>query len=650
MSILRRLLLSITLAIAVILIGTLVLSINAAREYLAGQLQTQSEDAAVSLALTLSQPGNDEPAMQTLLVSALFDGGHFALVRLADPEGKVIVERRSENLVAPVPAWFRAMVPLTAKQATHVVSDGWRQIGAVTLIANDIYAWETLWGSSLRMILMVLGAGAVWAIFAYALVSWIKGKLLAEIAGYVRAMGKGELSDDPIVSRVAELSVVTEALQQARENLRITAEEQNAKVESLEIALNQDPVTGAANRKFFINEFRRVLETSAADGSADTAGHVIVFRQRDLAEINRHMHRALADEWLQTVYKRLKDIVDARQHPGMVLARLNGSDFALLYPNSDAPAALQVGEQMRAELRNQRIPVGEGGLCRWAIALGGYALGEQAGEVLGRLDNALMQAESAGDDRLFLASDASQQAQSKGEEAWRRMIMGGIENQRFDLDVVPLYGLDGKVLRHEASLTLRDAADGAPMAANLFIPPAMRLHLVDDCDLEAARLGLAWLSRNQGDLVLRFSLPSLKEPEFHERLETMLAEAPELTRRLFIEIDAHGLVESYDMVARLCHQAFRLGARIGLRRLAQQLGALTRLADVPVAYVKLGGNFVIQLSESAGSQALMRSVIDLARGAGIDVCAEDVPDEATAQILKGLGVALMRGPGIASSG
>ena len=51
MSILRQLLLSVTLAIAVILLGALALNINAARQYLSGQLQVQSTDAAVSLSL-----------------------------------------------------------------------------------------------------------------------------------------------------------------------------------------------------------------------------------------------------------------------------------------------------------------------------------------------------------------------------------------------------------------------------------------------------------------------------------------------------------------------------------------------------------------------------------------------------------------------
>ena len=127
MSILRQLLLSVTIAIGVILLGTLALSVNAAREYLSGQLQVQSTDASVSLALSLSQPANNDPVLQELLVSALFDGGHFSLVRLSDPEGKVLIERRSTATAASVPGWFRTLAPLArARPATRSATAGGR--------------------------------------------------------------------------------------------------------------------------------------------------------------------------------------------------------------------------------------------------------------------------------------------------------------------------------------------------------------------------------------------------------------------------------------------------------------------------------------------------------------------------------------------
>lgn len=87
MSLLKQLLLSVTMALLGILAGTLILSCNAARNYLAEQLHMQSENAASSLALSLSQPGSQDPVIQELLISALFDTGISAASRCTAPTG-----------------------------------------------------------------------------------------------------------------------------------------------------------------------------------------------------------------------------------------------------------------------------------------------------------------------------------------------------------------------------------------------------------------------------------------------------------------------------------------------------------------------------------------------------------------------------------
>lgn len=649
MSILRQLLLSVTLAIGVILLGTLALSVNAAREYLSGQLQVQATDAAVSLALSLSQPANNDPVVQELLVSALYDGGHFSLVRLADPEGKVLIERQSTATAASVPGWFRALAPLDARSASHAVSDGWRQIGEVTLVANDAYAWEALWRSSLRMIALVLGAGLVWALFAFALVGWIKNRLLREVSDHVRSIGQ-DTPPQQMEARVPELSDVVQALNQTRERVHASAEEQNAKIESLELELNQDPVTRLPNRKYFVNEFRRALEGGTGHAQARAGvdgGHVLVFRQRDLADLNRHMPREFIDQWLRAACERIQASLKSLHVANPLLARLNGSDFALLLPGCAAPQAMMIAEQLRADLHASRIPVGEGHLCRWAQAMADYSRGDQAGPVLSRLDFGLMRAESAGNDQVVIAGAADAQSPSEsGERAWKDAILSALEQHRFELATEPLRDAAGNPIRTEAMLMLRTAEDQAPIPATLFIPPAVRLDLVTDCDLQAVSLGLDWLSAHDGELALRVALPSLRGQKYVRQLALLLTERKALARRLFLEIDAHGLVECHEQIATLARVASEFGTHIGVRRLAQQFGAVAQLHTLPLSYVKLGGGFVGGMSQSPGSQQLTASVLETARKLGIAVYAEDVPDSETRHILANLGISIMRGPGV----
>ncbi|MEN4919763.1 LapD/MoxY N-terminal periplasmic domain-containing protein [Achromobacter spanius] len=647
MSILRQLLLSVTLAISVILLGTLALSINSAREYLSGQLQVQSTDAAVSLALSLSQPANNDPVVQELLVSALYDGGHFSLVRLTDPDGKVLIERQSGATAASVPAWFQALAPLDAQAATHAVSDGWRQIGEVTLVANDAYAWEALWRSSLKMIALVVGAGILWAVFAFVLVGWIKNRLLREISDHVRDIGR-DSPPEQVEARVPELSGVVQALNQTRERVHASVEEQNAKIESLELELNQDPVTGLPNRKYFVNEFRRALESASAGGKRRIdGGHVLVFRQRDLADLNRHMPREFIDQWLRAACERILATLKRMHVASPMLARLNGSDFALLLPGCAAPQAMMVAEQLRADLHASRIPVGEGHLCRWAQAMTDYGQGSQAGPVLARLDFGLMRAESAGNDQVVIAGATDMQSPSEsGERAWKDAIQTALEGRHFELSTEPLLALDGRVVRTEAMLMLRTAPDQEPIPATLFIPPAVRLDLVADCDLESVRLGLDWLAGHEGELAIRVALPSLRGQKFLRQLALLLTERRPLASRLFLEIDAHGLVECHEQITALAHVVSEFGAHLGVRRLAQQFGAVAQLHTLPLSYVKLGGGFVGGMSQSPGSQQLTASVLETARNLNIAVYAEDVPDAETQRILVGLGIGIMRGQGV----
>lgn len=94
MSLLKQLLLSVTMALLGILAGTLILSCNAARNYLAEQLHMQSENAASSLALSLSQPGSQDPVIQELLISALFDTGDFRSIEMYSPDGQLMHSRK----------------------------------------------------------------------------------------------------------------------------------------------------------------------------------------------------------------------------------------------------------------------------------------------------------------------------------------------------------------------------------------------------------------------------------------------------------------------------------------------------------------------------------------------------------------------------
>ena len=86
MSMYRQIWLSLLLTAALSLAGGLLASTYSARGYLEDQLRIKNSDNAASLALSLGQHGQD-PVDIKLAVAAMFDNGHYELIRVVDPHG-----------------------------------------------------------------------------------------------------------------------------------------------------------------------------------------------------------------------------------------------------------------------------------------------------------------------------------------------------------------------------------------------------------------------------------------------------------------------------------------------------------------------------------------------------------------------------------
>lgn len=651
MSLLKQLLISVTVAIVAILIGTLAFSIGAAREYLDGQLQSEGENAASSLALSLSQPANQDPVTRELLMMALFDSGQFKLIRLKSPQGQTLFERtrgagaaagegaRSQR--ARVPEWFAAALPLHRATAERAISDGWTQVGQLTLEVDDSYAREALWGSSVRMATLVVGAGLAWALFVVLLLQWFRKVLQREIATQVQAIDAGNGAQPAPAQRsiVAELMPVVRAIADTRERVQATSMEQIARIESLELEVNRDPGTQLPNRKYFVNELRRAL---SGDAGRVAHGYVMLFRQWDLQALNAQMSRASADAWLASVVEHVGQVLKGQAEGGPQLARLNGSDFVVLMPALAGPQAMSLVQQIRQVLLSMRVRLAGGQWCRWSFALTDYSPSSSVTGVLSRLDYGLMRAESSGQAEVEYVAYGDDEVVSNmaGETLWRQMLIEALEAPgMLSLAVQPLSlaGADRSLVRSEASLSL-NAASGETLMGSLFLPVAVRLGLSADFDLRAVAQGLAWLEEQaDAELVVRISLPSLAQPDFLARLREVLQTAARL-QRLCLELDAHGLVAYPQEVAEFCGAMALAGAGVGLRRLDQQPMALPHLHTLALRYVKLGGDFAEQSWQSPGALHLLQAMLHTAATLGIQVVVTDAVNAETLQMLQAHGV------------
>jgi predicted signal transduction protein with EAL and GGDEF domain len=622
---------------AVLLIGTQTLSINTARTYFSRQLQAHSEATASMLATAYSRDAVPSVDSRRELAADIFKRGDYALIQV-DGATPFALRKQTGN-GAEVPAWFASLMSAGAASSTQPFASTDGTAGTVTVVADGAQAWSSLWRNCLGLALLIIVAGLCWIAYAVLQVRWLEKRLLHELSVQVRALARGK-ADPAALPPIRELAGVADALAAAHDHFRVAAEENTARIELLQLELNLDAVTRLPNRKYFFNELRRALKTPPPEGGRP-GGHVLMFRQRDLAEINRHMPRDFTDQWLRSIAHRLDQKIGRQHVPALLLARLNGSDFALLLAGMTAAQCSTLAQQLREELRALRVTLGGGRWCRWALALGEYTADDHATEVLARLDHALMRAESEETDAVFRAEPIGAPERG-GEHQWRDTLVTALEQHRFSLNIQALQASGGTVLRDEAILMLHDADAPTPVAAEVFMPAAVRLGISAECDIQSVRLGLDWLVSRSGQLAVRVTLASLNQSNFLNRLGQMLRDRPAQAGRLLLEIEAQGLVENYANVRSLCEVATDAGARIGIRQLAQDFGAMTRLHQLPIAYLKFEAEFVASIVHSPGSRQLATSVLETARVLNMEVYAENAADAETEAVLRQIGIIPIR--------
>ena len=484
---------------------------------------------------------------------------------------------------------------------------------------------------------LALSAGLFWALFAISLARRIETSASRDISQRVRALAPGA---DASPSGSCGLESVDQALVDARRRVDATVEEQNARIESLQSEIHRDAVTWLPNRKYFMDRFRAAL----SDRTAEAGGHLLMFRQRDLAQINRHLSRAFTDQWLRSSADRLRRLVDAQGGSQALLARIGGSDFALLMPRSSAPQAGVLAERVRRELRSLRVPMGKHGWCRWALAMAEFAPGDGMSDTLARLDHALMCSESADDDQVAPASQAADSTRI-GEYSWHDALTTALEQHKFALAVQALQDVSGGLLHHEASLTLHDASGADPVPASIFMPPAVRQPVGRmRYPGAAAGTGLAvratWGARGARGAGLAVSTrvpgPAGKDARRPARPH------PAADHRSGCRRPAR--TEHRDARAVPSGHASRRA-----RRTDPPVTAIRRpgaLARIPVFLPEAWRRVRRRAAAQPGSQHLAATVAAAAQTLGMAVYAEDVPDTATQSILEKIGIHALRGAGV----
>ncbi len=628
MSLLKQLFLAICLFLLVAFTGSFVVSLEESRDQMVSQLRSHAQDAATALGLSLT-PHVDDPAMQELMVSSIFDSGYFSSIRiLSVPDERVLIERQATDSSSDaVPAWFAELVDLQPQGGEATLMRGWEQAARVQVVSHPRFALERLWDSALGTLYWLLGCGLLSALIGGWLLR-LQLRPLEDMVAQAEAISRRIFYNLPKVPHTPELRRVVLAMNQMVDKLRQLFAEEARRSEQLRQESWRDSLTGLANRRLFDMQLQALL----TPGETSSEGMLLLLHVPDLARLNEQLGGAGTDALLCSVAQVLQEQATASGGSHWLIARSRGGDFAMLAPGLHEDAGCELAGRLSTALHG--LPHGDGQPVA-LIGLTSWHPGEGPGKVLARADQALMEVKANPNGGWRLQKAA---LPASSHHDWHAWIDSALQQGRIALYFQPVRTLDdsNRLWHHKVLARLLDP-HGQPLVAGSFLPWVQRFGWSARLDLAMLAQTLDYVRQHPRALAISLSGATLVQPDAMQAIQRLLLEHAAQARWLTLELDARHLPESPSL-EELCRLLSRAGSQVAVQHFTGQFSALGNLSPLGLAWLKVDGSYVRHIEQSPDKQAMITAILRAVRHIDLPLLAEMVETESELTSLRDLGV------------
>ena len=635
MALSKKLWLATILVMAVVFVGTCGLTNLSAKARLEQQLALGNTNSASLLAAVLQQRHAPGTPLALNLPTNL-DTHSFELIQFTDAQGKVTDLHANGQHTNGAPDWFQRLFPINIAPGGASIRENGKQLGILTVSGNAGFAYSTLWQATQQLAMLFLIA----AVVAGMLGSYLLQRSLRPLDDLIKqadAIGSKNFTRLPEPAS-ADLKPAVAAMNTLSSRVKSMLSQGAARPQKKQQESHVDKVSGLLDRHQFMHELAAELKHSDGGGH----GTVAIIRLGNLAHVNQVYGRKSADGMLAEIGRGLKRL--CIQNSGWAASRLNGSDFVVLAPHTDDPAAVarQAQEALIEVLVNRSMAT--------HIPLPGatttYSQGETSGDILTRLDGALMAAVAESESAINVAGRGDVQVMPVRQqlEKWRHIFRQAFVEHKFSLTAYPVAGLEGDLLHLESPVRLQWQDES--LTASQFLPWINRLELASDLDKQVVDLAISRIDAENKPICINLSVAAVADASFLMWINEKLSTHEPAAGMLWMEVQEAMAYRYLENFKKLCLRAQGHGVKMGIEHAGHQLADMGQLQDVKLDYLKIDGTFIREIDQNTANQTLVRTLCGMGKSMGVTVIAEGVSNNAEWDTLKALGVDGVTGPGV----
>jgi diguanylate cyclase (GGDEF)-like protein len=442
------------------------------------------------------------------------------------------------------------------------------------------------------------------------------------------------------------IEAVLKKLDEGDRAVVLTALERAERSESeLRYLADHDSLTGLLDRRRFRAELDQYVSFTARYGGQ---GAVMIIDIDGLKAVNDAYGHHAGDNLIRQVAATMRDRVRATD----LVARLSGDEFAILMPQTDTTGALQLGEDLRAQVAEGARPVPEAPGATISVGVAMFGGGRGGAEaVLVAADQAMYRAKQGGRNQIALFRDPSEpQRGPKRSQTTAARIRDAITGGRLALHTQPIRSLSsGGIERYELLLRMC-SEEGELLPAASFIEAAERSGMVKELDRWVVARALELLAERESlgaplSLHVNLSGVSLTDVSVLEFIEQRLDEGGADPSRFTFEITETAGVYDHDFEAAtgFADRLVDFGCQVAIDDYGAGFGPFHYLKRIPFDLIKIDGSFIEDMPRSDADQLTVKAIVQIARGLGKETIAECVQDDTTTEMLREYGVDMAQG-------
>ena len=455
-----------------------------------------------------------------------------------------------------------------------------------------------------------------------------------KIGGIVGLSVQSEIVMDPIKHIVIDSILTTMA------NLVGSVKAINKYTNDLEYYAAHDPLTGLFNQRVFTDFLGYEIKRAA---SHDYDFALMVIDCDNFKPINDKYGHAFGDLYLQEFARLLGET----KRDEDILSRYGGDEFTIILPECGLEGALAVSHKILKAIEDFKLLTVDGGYVGVTVSIGIAIYPEHAQtekDLFLIADGMMYKVKEEGKNGVKVPSSNDIVSVIKEQKAKSALLIDAVANNR----IVPYFqpiqtALTGKNDIHE--LLMRIEIDGKVISAYEFIEVAESMSMINRMDLINIENAFVRIKEEnyQGILFINLSPKSLIVGNYAEAITKLLKKYEISKDNIVFEITERETVKNFSVLEKFVINLKMAGYKFAIDDFGSGFSSFHYIKKFPIDYLKIDGEFIININKDKKDRAFVHSILTLARELNVQTVAEYVEDEEIVQTLKELGVDYLQG-------